>query len=249
MKQQLSFGLAVATLLSSIAIAQTTTISGDKSSSDRPSAATSETPSATTSGPARERAERSSATGARSETNVRVGVESRGRENGLRERGVRSDRSDVEVRRRSVTTVSSAEPESRTVVRQGGVKKKVVIRKKKKGAHYVVRSRRNVVEEPSISVRRRSVRRIETSEPEVSVRTRTRTSVTRSQEESVRGGASIERRDTGARSTTQTGVSATTSRDNRANGQREGGNKPSGNSTTTGSSSTGATTTTSQPQR
>jgi hypothetical protein len=255
MKRQLAIGLTAA-LLSSVALAQTSAPTGDRAAGDRSTGAATETRGSTSrdasSARGAERTERG-ATGAKTETNVRVGVESRGgdRDGGVRARGVVRDHSRVELRqRRSVTAVSSAEPESRIVVRHGA-SKKVVLRKKKHGARYVVRSRRQVIDSPSVSVSRRSVRRVETSEPSVSVRSRT--SVTRSQSESVRGGASIESRESGARSSTQTGVSGTAaSRENRGAGARDGAAaKPSATSTTTGASSNTntSTSTTSQPQR
>ena len=68
-----------------------------------------------------------------SEINVRVGVGSPESEAGsVRSRTTLRSEGAVETRRRrSVTTVSNAEPETRTIVRQRVSKKKLVIRKKK----------------------------------------------------------------------------------------------------------------------
>jgi hypothetical protein len=80
-------------------------------------------------------------------------------------------------------TVQDDEP-SVVIKKKHAPKKKVVVRKKKPSSKVVVHSRsRHVVEEP-VSVRRRTVRTYEESEPSVSVRSRT----------TVRGGVNVEHR-------------------------------------------------------
>src|SRR6476469_7078049 len=130
--RQLAIGLTVA-LLSSVAFAQAPAPqNGEKASSGAVNATGEARTGASRTG-ASERTERGSAAGAKSETNVRIGAEARGRDraDAVRSRGELRERTGVEVRRRSVTSVSSAEPESRVIVRHGSSKKKIVIRKKR----------------------------------------------------------------------------------------------------------------------
>jgi hypothetical protein len=123
-------------------------------------------------------------TNIRTRTSGSVGVETRERSGvSVRSRTTVHDEPSVSVRRRSVTTVEDDEPS--VVVKKKRPAKKVVV-KKKPSARYAVRSRRVVEDEPSVSVRRRTVRTYEENEPSVSVRNRT----------TVRGGVNIERNNT-----------------------------------------------------
>jgi hypothetical protein len=142
-----------------------------------------------------------------------VGVQTQERSGvSVHSRTTTRDEPSIEVRRRrSVTTIQDDEPETRTVIKhKAPTKKKVVVRKKELGSRYVVRTRsRHVVEEPSVSVRHRTVRRFETEEPSVSVNRRT--TVHRTRDVGVSGGVSVEQRRNNIRTqSNDTNVSTTT---------------------------------------
>ena len=90
-----------------------------------------------------------------------MGVENRERSGvSVRASSVHEEPS-VSVRRRSVTTVEDDEP---SVVREEEASGEEVVVKKKPSARCAVRSRRVVEDEPSVSVRRRTVRTYEENE-------------------------------------------------------------------------------------
>lgn len=101
------------------------------------------------------------------------------------------------------------------------------------------------MEQPPVEVRRRSVRRSETSAPSVSVNTRT--SVRRSQEEDLRGGVSVEQRTRIRSQSTDTSVSTRTNRDTSSEGSASGTSITATRSALEPGSTSNSTT--SQPQR
>jgi hypothetical protein len=153
----------------------------------------------------------------RTESGARIGVETRERTGvSVRSRTTVEDEPIEVRRRRSVMTIEDDEPETRTVIKRKAPSKRVVVKKRKPASRFAVRSRsRQIVEEPSVEVRRRTVRRTEFDEPDVSVSRRT--TLRRSQEVGVGTGVSVEQRRSSVRqqSSSQTndmGVSATTRR-------------------------------------